>query len=127
MRLMWHLAPWWRWSCFGPGCERLRDQRLKHILSALDRRRISPTLLSLRVGRPSGWLDPRGWANPTPADRSEARVDHLVNRPGPVVSLEHFHPVLAFEVEVAGLSAGPVLVEISRQMAATMDSKVTIA
>lgn len=90
MRLMSHLAPWWRWSCFGPGCKRLRAQRLKHILSALDRKRISPTLLSLRVGRPSGWLDPRGWTNPTLADRSEARVDHLVNRPGPVVSSNTF-------------------------------------
>jgi hypothetical protein len=35
--------------------------------------------------------------------------------------------VLPGEVEEAGLSAGPLLVEISRQMAATMDSKVTIA
>jgi hypothetical protein len=101
MRLMSHLGPWWRWSCFGPGCERLRAQRLKHILSALDQRRISPTLLSLRVGRPSGWLDPRGWANPTLALRSEARVDQLVNRPGPGGVLEHFHPVLPGEIEEA--------------------------
>jgi hypothetical protein len=35
--------------------------------------------------------------------------------------------VLPGEAEEACLSAGPVLVEISRQMAATMDSKVTIA
>lgn len=105
----------------------MRAQRLKHILSALDRRRISPTLLSHRVGRPSGWLDPRAWTNSTLADRSEARVDHLANRPGPGGVLEHFHPVLPGEIEEAGLSASPVLVEIIRQMAATMDSKVTIA
>jgi hypothetical protein len=35
--------------------------------------------------------------------------------------------VLPGEIEEAGLSATPVLIEISRQMAATMDPKVTIA
>ena len=84
-------------------------------------------LFSLRVGRASAWLDPRGWTNSTLADRSEARVDHLANRPEPGGVLGHFHPALPGEIEEAGLSARPVLVEISQQMAAKMDSKVTIA
>jgi hypothetical protein len=84
-------------------------------------------LFSLRVGRASAWLDPRGWTNSTLADRSEARVDHLANRPEPGGVLGHFHPALPGEIEEAGLSASPVLVEISRQIAAKMDSKVTIA
>lgn len=102
-------------------------ERLEHILCALYRRRISPTLFLLRVGRPSGWLDPRARTNSTLVDRSEDRVDHLVNRPGPGGVLEHFHPVLRGEIEEADVSASPALVEISRQMAATMDSKVTLA
>lgn len=53
-------------------------------------------------------------------------MDH-VEPAGPSGGLERFHPVLPGEVEEAGLSAGPLLVEISRQMVATMDSEVTIA
>jgi hypothetical protein len=54
-------------------------------------------------------------------------VDHVVNRPGPGGALEHLHPVLPGEIEEAELSASPALVEIGRQMAATMVSKVIIA
>lgn len=72
-------------------------------------------------------MDPQDWTSSTLADRSEARVDHFPNRPGPGGVLLHFHPALPGEIEEAGLSASPVLVEISRQMAAKMDSKVTIA
>jgi patatin-like phospholipase/acyl hydrolase len=71
---------------------------------------------------PSGLVRTIEWTANTLVDTSEDWVDAAVKRQWPRV-MQSFNPLLPSDIDEAGVSAIPALVEVGRKMAATMDWK----
>jgi len=69
---------------------------------------------------PSGLIATIGWTTSTLVDTSEDWVDDAVNRQWPGI-MQNFNPLLPSDIDEADLDAIPTLLEIGRQLAATLD------
>jgi uncharacterized protein len=75
---------------------------------------------------PSGLLATIGWATGTLVDTSEDWVDKAIDRQWPGI-LTTYNPRLPREIDEADLDAIPTLLEVGKQLAATMDWRQILA